>query len=1629
MIRNFTKIKNQARVFFTHGLTLSMFLWSSVGLNAQSFKHASLNSNEEIKSLRTKSTKQFAKSDGSFKLVSSTSSLHYKENGQWEDINLAIESNTSSSNTALPFASLKNSFKTFYPGSYSSPIVTETEDGKMSEVLTSIFVANANGESVYTYEEFQQQEARPNNNSIEFTNVLPGTSVRYTNLFDGRKFDVVLNTKDLVNLAPQDGEFVVLKEKIEIPASWTIVKKGSSIHLMNGKTIVAELAQPMAHDNIDFIGENGVIDGTIEWVVENGVNYILTKFPLAWLKDNSRIYPLTLDPIVNYYPVSASMNTGYMTSATAGKANGFLRLAASGTLAWAKFDISTLPAGATIASGDYHGYHYTTNSGTKIANIVGMQAVNPVTATNTAINTQVTSGPNYNSNYQFGTTTFGWRVGAINATGLADIASQTAQGFTALGFNLVSGSTTFMYQYGWNGTNPPFLQLDYSTGPCTSPPTAGTATSSNPSICFGTPFSISLTNGTNGTGQTYQWQSSSDSTNWTNISGATGANYTNSTQTVGTYYRCIVTCSSLSDTTNGVLVSMNPFSNCYCTSGSSSNTYGYIGTFDFSDISTVSTIGCQSYTNYQIPANTGNVFLGNTYNLAAYINSCTGTTAYNAFLTVYIDYNQNGSFTDPGEMVLGNAGTYFQTLGGNITIPATATLGTTGMRVIVVESGSSPQAPCGTYTWGETEDYLITISPPPANDAGISAITRPQVPACTLGDSLFVELSNAGTLNLTSCVLNWSVNGINQTSAAFSGSVAPNTISNEIFVGTYSFNPGDVVKVWTSGPNNVTDSFANNDTTLATMIVAMYGNYTVGGNNPDFPNFTSALNAVIANGVCDDVTFIVHDSTYVEQLNIPQILGSSMNAQVTFQSAGGTDTSVVLMQTSAGSASNYVIRLNGGEWFNFKNMSIINTSATYGRVIQADGGSNITFENTNLITDTLYTSTSTNKGVLYSASGSVVNNLSFLNSNLRGGGYCIYFYGGSTSNLAENLTFDNCEITHYYYRGAYLYYQNAPKIRNSYFYSDKNYTSQYAIQGYYMDNDMEIVGNRIIGNQFGAPLYAMYLYYCDGSPVNKSTIANNMVALGDSTLGNSFYGMLFYYSGNSRVVNNSFNILGTSINQRGIQVGYGGLVDVMNNNINVQSGYTIYSVDAYTIANTDYNNLKTGGSSFGYFGSVQADLAAWQAATNQDANSISVDPMFFGPKDLHVCSSDLDNAGMSLPYITIDNDGEMRGMMADIGADEFSSIAKFTGGDDFTICDGDTVILNTFMNFDDTTIWMGTDTTRMYAITAGGTYTVSSSNTCGIAYDTIMVAAQQNVALQNDTLICSGDQIIVDANVANGTYTWSGGESTQTITVSESGTYAVTVVDADGCTSTDDVLVQQPAGVDLSNDTSFCAGSSIFVDAGIPNASYNWSNGLPNAQIVSVNSTGVYSVTVTDINGCISTDAIDVTAIPQPDANFTQVVSFTTFIGSVANPYSGSTYTWDFGDGDSDTDTSVTHFYATEGTYTVVLTVTNECGTSNFSSEVVIAGLGFNELNSANGIKVYPNPTNSFITITSTTAATSNATIEVIDMAGRVILTKNTTTKTQLNEQIDLGNFASGVYSIKITMDNAVDVIQVAVQD
>ena len=289
--------------------------------------------------------------------------------------------------------------------------------------------------------------------------------------------------------------------------------------------------------------------------------------------------------------------------------------------------------------------------------------------------------------------------------------------FPGGGCNLITGT-----DIGFGGTltsginNRGFIgSVSFISGnACTGTPNAGvTASSVNP-VCPSVPFNLSMTNATFTSGLTYQWQSAANATGpWTNIPGAITSSFP-ATQTVDTWYQCIVTCSSTAQvsTSTPLLVTTNTFVNCYCTSTATSTTYGDIQRVELNTINNSSTGCAGTYSDYTSISTL--VSPGVSYPMELDLINCSGGT-FSYGTRVWIDCDHNGLF-DTYELLQDSYNSLPSLVTVNvpfsITIPSTALSGLTRMRIVIIESNAAP-TPCGTYTWGETEDYMVNISAPP----------------------------------------------------------------------------------------------------------------------------------------------------------------------------------------------------------------------------------------------------------------------------------------------------------------------------------------------------------------------------------------------------------------------------------------------------------------------------------------------------------------------------------------------------------------------------------------------------------------------------------------------------------------------------------------------------------------------------------------------------------------------------------------------------------------------------------------------------------------------------------------------------------------------------------------------------
>jgi PKD repeat protein len=287
--------------------------------------------------------------------------------------------------------------------------------------------------------------------------------------------------------------------------------------------------------------------------------------------------------------------------------------------------------------------------------------------------------------------------------------------------------------------------------------------------------------------------------------------------------------------------------------------------------------------------------------------------------------------------------------------------------------------------------------------------------------------------------------------------------------------------------------------------------------------------------------------------------------------------------------------------------------------------------------------------------------------------------------------------------------------------------------------------------------------------------------------------------------------------------------------------------------------------------------------------------------------------------------------------------------------------------------------------------------------------------------ICNGSSVTLDANPSGATsYLWSNFATGSSLVVTQPGTYFVTITGANGCSSVSPSVTVTSGSANIpfitpGGPTIICEGQTVTLLSSSPTGNL-WNTG-ETTESIDADTTGNYFVTVTDPNGCSATSAIiQVIVNPLPVASFTfnaQVGGLVSFTNTSTSFVSSQ---WDFGDGSAlSNTTSPVYTYASDGTYNVVLTVYNNCGSSTLTQQVSIIGTGIDELGAGQTFNVYPNPNNGSFTLNYTTTDAENISVQITDATGRLIWMDATQSSSlQYTKQVNLEGVAKGVYFLRL---------------
>ncbi|MBL0019007.1 MAG: gliding motility-associated C-terminal domain-containing protein [Bacteroidetes bacterium] len=275
-----------------------------------------------------------------------------------------------------------------------------------------------------------------------------------------------------------------------------------------------------------------------------------------------------------------------------------------------------------------------------------------------------------------------------------------------------------------------------------------------------------------------------------------------------------------------------------------------------------------------------------------------------------------------------------------------------------------------------------------------------------------------------------------------------------------------------------------------------------------------------------------------------------------------------------------------------------------------------------------------------------------------------------------------------------------------------------------------------------------------------------------------------------------------------------------------------------------------------------------------------------------------------------------------------------------TVCAGSTVALNgTASSCNHRLQWSGgtgtfsnpNSTTTTYTPGPGETGTVtlnlSQFTSCDTAFSSVAITFTNppTYSLGPDTAFCGSFSYPLGPGIAGQTYAWSTGATTQNITATTPGTYALTLTTPAGCVVSDTVTIGVSTinGLGLPADDTICTTGNFFLFPSVVGSNYVWSNGAT-SNAINISSPGIYSLTLTSPTGCVGFDSFQLYNYPAVIANLGNDTTLCPGNSLIldADPLGnspGASFDWSTGA------TTQTITVSTAGTYVVTITSAEFC--------------------------------------------------------------------------------------------------------
>ncbi len=182
---------------------------------------------------------------------------------------------------------------------------------------------------------------------------------------------------------------------------------------------------------------------------------------------------------------------------------------------------------------------------------------------------------------------------------------------------------------------------------------------------------------------------------------------------------------------------------------------------------------------------------------------------------------------------------------------------------------------------------------------------------------------------------------------------------------------------------------------------------------------------------------------------------------------------------------------------------------------------------------------------------------------------------------------------------------------------------------------------------------------------------------------------------------------------------------------------------------------------------------------------------------------------------------------------------------------------------------------------------------------------------------------------------------------------------------------------------------------------------------------GVYTLQITDSNGCVTSEQITVPALYNVQSVFnlnTDTLDITYALVTSNYSSGASSYLWNFGDGGQSTQANPSYYYNQTGDYTVTLTAT--AATCTDSASLLLHVYNLTGIEEAGALEIQIMNAPGALLVNFNTPITSEANIRVYDNSGRIVAEQQHTASGIA--AINMLTQASGIYIVRITVDKEI---------